>query len=83
MYQKIEENLRMTANEACERFPDSYIIMRMDSIDISNRMGTVLYVTNNQREAFSLVMKLDDSYPCGVSEGINLQKSLGGIIVGE
>ena len=83
MYKKIEPTLRMTANDAYERFPDSYIIMRMDSMKLSNDMGTVLYVGDNRGEMFSLVMKLDDPNLCGVMEGLNLQRSLGGIVVGE
>jgi hypothetical protein len=82
MYQKVESNLRMTANEASERYPDSYIAMRMDSMDISHRMGTVLYIGDNHAELFSLVMELDDPSRCGVSEGLNLRRSLGGVVVG-
>jgi len=82
MYRKIEPALRMTSNEAYESYPDSYIVMRMDSMKLSNDMGTVLYVGDDRRELFSLIMKLDDPNLCGVSEGINLQRSLGGVVVG-
>ena len=32
MYRKIEPALRMTANEASERYPDIYIVIQMDSM---------------------------------------------------
>ena len=51
-------------------------------MDLSNQMGTVLYVGDNRRELFALVMKLDDPSLCGVSEGLNHRRSLGGIAVG-
>jgi hypothetical protein len=83
MYRKIEVNRRMTTHEASERYPDSYIAMRMDSMNPSNIMGTVLYVGDNQREIFSVVVKLDDPSLCGVIEGLNHRRSLGGVVVGE
>ena len=82
MYRKIEENQRMTSNEAAACYPDSFFIMRMDSMDISNQMGTILYVGDDGDELFSLVMKFDDPSLCGVSEGLNHRRSLGGIVVG-
>jgi hypothetical protein len=82
MYKEVEGNQRMSSNEAAERYPDSYIIMRMDSMDISNQMGTVLYVGDKQREIFSVLVNLKDSNLCGVSEGMNLRRSLGGVVVG-
>ena len=73
----------MTANEASELYPDSFIIMRMDSMDISNRIGTVLYIGDTQSELFSVVMKLEDPSLCGVIEGVNHQRSsLGGVVIG-
>ena len=75
MYRKIEENLRMTHNEAAEKYPDSYIIMQMDSID--SKMGTVLYVGDNQREIISVLMSFDAPF-CGVVDGMNHRRSLGG-----
>ena len=44
MYRKIEPALRMTRNEASERYPDSFIIMQMGSMNLSDDVGTVLYV---------------------------------------
>ena len=83
MYQVVEGNPRMTENEASERFPDSYIVTRMDSMDISNDMCTVLYIADNQKEAFSLVTKLGEPSLCGVSEGLNLLRNcLGDVVVG-
>ena len=82
MYHEIEEKPHMTDIEASERYPDSFIIMRMDSMDISNQMGRVLYIGNNQSELISLIMEFEDLSNCGVVEGLNLQRSLGGVVVG-
>ena len=82
MYRKIEPSLHMTANEASEQYPDSYILMRMDSIHPTNDMGTILYIGDDGDELFSLIMKLDDPSLCGVSEGLNLMRSLGGVVIG-
>ena len=79
MYEKIEANQRMTDIEASEHYPDSFIIMSMDSMD--SQMGTVLYVGDNQNEVISLVMGLSEPF-CGVIEGLNHQRSLGGVVVG-
>ena len=82
MYRKIEPTLRMTSNEACLRYPNEFYLMRMDSRDPSNDMGTVLYVGDDREELFSLVFKLDDPNNCGVCEGLNHRRSLGGVVVG-
>ena len=82
MYRKIEPALRITANEASERYPDSYILMRMDSMSPSDDMGSVLYIGDDGDELFALVMKLDDPSLCGVTEGLNHRRSLGGVVVG-
>ena len=79
MYVKVEDNQRMTDIEASERFPDSYIIMRMDSMN--TQMGTVLYVGDDLDEIISLVMQQTEPY-CGVIEGLSHQRSLGGVVVG-
>ena len=78
MYQKIESNAHMTDVEASERFPDSYIIMSMDSMTSST--GTVLYIGDNEDEIISLVMKLDEPF-CGVTEGLSHRRSLGGVVI--
>ena len=54
----------------------------MDSMDLSNQMGTILYVGDDGDELFSLVMKFDDPSNFRVSEGLNHRRSLGGIAVG-
>jgi hypothetical protein len=82
MYQKIEVNLRMTENEAAERYPDSFVIFRRDSMILSNQMGTVLYVGDDGDELFSLITSFDDPSYCGVLEGLNYRRSLGGVVVG-
>ena len=82
MYRKIEPALRMTANEASERYPDSFIVMQMDSMDLSDDVGTVLYVGDNQRELYALVVSLNLPFS-GVVDGLNYYRnSLGGVVVG-
>ena len=79
MYQKVERDQRMTDIEASERYPGSFIIMRMDNIN--SETGTVLYVGDNENEIISLVMELNEPF-CGVIEGLNHRRSLGGVVVG-
>ena len=79
MYEFVD-NLRMTDMQASERYPNNYIAMRKDSR--TSDMGTVLYVGDNQSELFQLVLSLEDQSFCGVIEGLNLRRSLGGVVVG-
>ena len=81
MYRKIEPPIRMTRNEASELYSDSFIIMQMDSMSLSDDVGTVLYVGDDQREIFALVVSLNQPY-CGVIEGLDHRRSLGGVVVG-
>ena len=82
MYQRIENNQRMTMHEASERYPDSYILMQMDDRELFNPTGIVLYVGDNGDELFSVQVR--SSIPLGlVVEGLNHQRSMGGIVVGE
>ena len=81
MYRKIEPPLRMTANEASERYPDNFIVMQMDSMDLSDDVGTVLYVGDDRRELYRLIISLNKPF-CGVREGLNHRRSLGGVVVG-
>ena len=80
MYERIENNTRMTSIEASERYPNSYIAMRKDSR--TSQMGTVLFVGDNQSELLKLILNLDDSTFCGISTGLNLQCTLGGVVTG-
>ena len=81
MYKKIDGNQRMTTHEASERYPDSYILMQLDNKELSNPIGTVLYVGDDGDELFSMQVRLN--VPLGlVIEGIALQRSLGGIVIG-
>ena len=82
MYRKIEPALRMTVNEASEKFPNEHILLQMDSKNLSDDMGTVLYVGDDGDELFSLVMKFIDPSLYRVIEGLNHLRSLGGIVVG-
>ena len=82
MYKKIERNQRMTTNEASVRYPESFILVQRDSRELSNAMGTVLYVGDDYDELFSLMLEIDESSLCIVIEGLNHQRSLGGVVVG-
>ena len=55
MYNKIEPPIRMTRNEASERYSDSYIVMQMGSMDLSDDVGTVLFVGDNRQELYALI----------------------------
>jgi hypothetical protein len=81
MYKKIEPALRMTRNEASERYPDEFIIMQMDSMDLSDDVGTVLYVGDNRAELYPVITSLNKDY-CGIVAGLNYYRnSLGGVVV--
>ena len=79
MYQRICDGQRMTDNEASVNYPDNYILVRRDSMN--SVMGTVLYVGDNMGELISLAMSQYDSV-YGIVEGLNYQRSLGGVVVG-
>ena len=82
MYWKVEEDLHMTRSEVVERYPDNYVLIQRDNRDMYDPAGKVLYLGDNFDELFSLMMKTD--VPLGlVVEGLNHQRSLGGIAVGE
>ena len=81
MYRKIEPPIRMTRNEASERYPDSFIVMQMDSMKLSDDVGTVLYVGDNRRELYAVITSLNQPF-CGIVEGLNHMRSLGGVVVG-
>ena len=81
MYRKIEPALRMTRNEASERYPDEFIIMQMDSMNLSDDVGTVLYVGDTERELYPVIKSLNKNY-CGIVAGLNYYRNdLGGIVV--
>jgi len=82
MYRKIEPALRMTGNEASSRYRDSFILMQMDSVKLSDDVGTVLYVGEDENEMFALAGKLQLPFS-GVVTGLNHLCTLGGVVVGE
>jgi hypothetical protein len=45
-------------------------------------MCTVLYVGDNQSELYDVLGEMDDPNLCGVSEGLHLQSTLGGVVIG-
>jgi hypothetical protein len=88
VYHKVEDNLRMTENEASERYPNEYVLMRPDSR--RSNTGAVLYVGDSYNELFSLMCKMEDTLGVDdgvllgvVVEGLQHRYSLGGVVVGE
>ena len=79
MYQRIDDTQRMTDIEASVQYPDSFMIMRRDSMQ--SEAGIILYVGDNMGELISLSMILDEPF-CGILEGLNHQRSLGGVVIG-
>ena len=59
--------------------PDSYILVHRDSM--YDEMGTVLYVGDDMGELLTLRLSINEPF-CGIVEGLNLQRSLGGVVVG-
>ena len=78
MYRRVDEYQRMTDNEACEQYPDSYIIVRRDGRD--SELGTVLYVGDDMGELISLAYTLDEAF-YGLVEGLNLRRNLNRYVV--
>jgi hypothetical protein len=84
MYVKIDDSQHMTENEACQKFPDGYILMQLDDTGIFDPTGVVLYVGDDGDELFSLQINLP--VPLGVViEGLYLRRrlSLGGLVRSE
>ena len=79
MYRRVDDHQRMTDNEASEHYPDSYVAVRRDGMD--SETGTILYVGYNMGELLSLIIDRNDAY-YGIVEGLNLGRSLGGVVVG-
>ena len=79
MYQRVDVEQRMTDNEASEHYPDNFILIRWDNM--YSETGTVLYIGDTMDELLSLSMTLDDPV-CGIVEGLNHHRSLGGVVVG-
>ena len=79
MYQRVDDNLRMTDNEASVHYPDSYILVCRDSM--YSETGTILFVGDNMDELLSLRLSQNEQF-CGIIEGLNHQRSLGGVVVG-
>jgi hypothetical protein len=75
MYKKIEGSPRMTANEASELYPDDYLLMQLDSNDMFDPTGVILYTGDNFDELFSL--QIDLPIILGVViEGANISSRL-------
>jgi len=81
MYTRVEGDLRMSCNEASDRYPDSYILIQRDNRDMFDPAGVVLYVGDDFNELFSLQVNLP--VPLGiVVEGATHRRSLGGVVIG-
>ena len=78
MYERI--NIRMTKDEAVERYPNSIIAMQKDSRE--SNVGTVLCIGNDDSDVISFLRTLDARPECLIMEGRNLRCSLGGVVVG-
>ena len=81
MYKKIENSRRMTANEACAIYSDDFILMRSDNLNF-NITGIVLYVGDDYQELYRMAQGLENPSFCIVLEGLNHQRSLGGVVAG-
>ena len=79
MLRMIELSQRMTDMEASVQYPDNYIIMGMEGMN--SAYGRALYVGDSFEEAMSQLMKIKEPY-CGIVEGLNHQRSIGGIVIG-
>ena len=79
MYQRIDNNQCMTDIDASVHYTDSYVLVSRENM--YSEMGTVLYIGDNMGELLSLRLSLDEPF-CGIVEGLNLQRSLGGVVVG-
>ncbi|MDR2166325.1 MAG: hypothetical protein LBE35_00565 [Clostridiales bacterium] len=81
MYRKIDPPIRMNIHEASEHYPDEYILMQRDNRDLFLPEGLVLYVGDDVAELYRI--QFGNDIPLGiVTEGRNLRRSLGGIVVG-
>jgi hypothetical protein len=81
MHKKIDPPLRMTTNDAMEKFPRDYILMQIDSYDMPDYMGTVLFTGDSMDELYDVKRTLNRENCC-VIEGSKLQSSLGRVVVG-
>jgi len=82
MVKKVEDVLRMTDFEARKRYPNNYMIMRMDNME--DDVGTILFFgdTNDELlDVLSELRKAGNSNLCGILEGNKKQCTLGGVVV--
>ena len=82
MVKKIDDVLRMTDFEARKRYPNNYIIMRMDNME--DDTGTILYLGDTHDELLDVIIalrKAGNSDLLGIREGNNKQCTLGGVVV--
>ena len=82
MVRKVDEVLRMTDFEAEKRYPDNYMIMRMDNME--DDLGTILFFGDTKEELLDVLCELrkdGNSNLCGILEGNNKQCTLGGVVV--
>jgi len=77
---KIIDNQRMTIHEASEFYPDSMIVIRLDSV--GSETGTVICIGDEDSDVIEFLGTLEDDSKCLVTEGRNLRCYLGGVVVG-
>ena len=76
----IIDNERMTTLEAAESYPDSMIVIRLDSM--GSDTGTVIGIGDDDNDIMEFLDILEDDTECLITEGRNLRCCLGGIVVG-
>ena len=82
MVKKVDEVLRMTDFEARKRYPNNYMIMRMDNME--DDTGTILYFGDTQDELWDVISELrkaGNSDLLGILEGDNKHCTMGGVVV--
>ena len=79
---KLDNVLWMTDFEARKRYPNNYMIMRMDNME--DDTGTILFFGDTHDELLDVLSELrkaGNSDLLGILEGNNKQCTLGGVVV--
>jgi hypothetical protein len=73
VYTKLEDTERLTSIQTCEKYPDNYVLMRMDSRDPMS-LGDLLFIGDEQMEMLNVMLTLNDGARYKVIEGTNFRK---------